>query len=279
MLKCNSMTPGDYLPFPCALPGSGLFLSETTNTLLCWWKLIILMSEPLHGSGLGASSVYNLWQWPRFLFSHKSSLFVVNGRSSLFSTLLFCDLRWKIRWKYLIRVFISPSLEDCIATMPRNANSHLSTLPVAGHFFHSAVYSDLMNLCLIPNTHLIRNNVIHVSHMFLMKLNLEECGLWWEAAMICEVCVVEGQQGDGSLQGIFPSAQPGCSQPAYLQWVLPPFFFHSFTPTYFAMCFKCACVCLFPCLCTGMHACSICSWQLQCIWPNIYTFPRLSGQA
>lgn len=34
--------------------------------------------------------------------------------------------------------------------------------------------------------------------MFLMKLNLEECGLWWEAAMICEVCVVEGQQGDFS---------------------------------------------------------------------------------
>lgn len=28
-----------------------------------------------------------------------------------------------------------------------------------------------------PNTHLIRNNGIHVSHMFLMKLNLEECGL------------------------------------------------------------------------------------------------------
>lgn len=42
---------------------------------------------------------------------------------------------------------------------------------------------------LFSNTHLIRNNVIHVSHMFLMKLNLEECGLWWEAAMICEVCV------------------------------------------------------------------------------------------
>lgn len=34
--------------------------------------------------------------------------------------------------------------------------------------------------------------------MFLMKLNLEECRLWWEAAMICEVCVVEGQRGDFS---------------------------------------------------------------------------------
>lgn len=48
--------------------------------------------------------------------------------------------------------------------------------------------------------------------MFLMKLNLEECGLWWEAAMICEVCVVERQQGDFS-----PGSQRWCSQLVYLQ--------------------------------------------------------------
>lgn len=48
--------------------------------------------------------------------------------------------------------------------------------------------------------------------MFLMKLNLEECGLWWEAAMICEVCVVEGQQGD-----FHPGAQWWCSRLVYLQ--------------------------------------------------------------
>lgn len=57
--------------------------------------------------------------------------------------------------------------------------------------------------------------------------------------------------GMGSCGGIFPSAQPRCSKPVYLRQVPPPFF-HSFTPAYLAMCFKCS-VCLFPCLCTSMQ--------------------------
>ena len=111
----------------------------------------------------------------------------------------------------------------------------------------STILSNLMNSCLIPKmfimdafpqTHLIRNNVIHVSHMFLMKLNLEECGLWWEAAMICEVCVVEGQQGDRSLWGDFPL----CTTNLFTySGALSPSFFHSFTP----MCFKCLCMSIF----------------------------------
>lgn len=63
-------------------------------------------------------------------------------------------------------------------------------------------------------------------------------------------CVwLKDNRGMGSCRGIFPSAQPRCSQPVYLQQVSPPFF-HSFTPTYLAMCFKCS-VCLCPCLCTS----------------------------
>ena len=83
--------------------------------------------------------------------------------------------------KYLIIrfSFIQPTLKD--ATKRR-------LLTMARQYFHDRVhYTNPMNSCLIskrfimdifPSTHLIMNNGIHVSHMFLMKLNLEECGLW-----------------------------------------------------------------------------------------------------
>lgn len=88
----------------------------------------------------------------------------------------------------------------------------------------------------------MRNNVIHVSHMFLMKLNLEECGLWWEAAMICEVCVWwndnEGMGIRDPAGGFPPSAQAWCSD-LFTHSKFPFFFFHSVTPVCLAMYFKC----------------------------------------
>lgn len=115
--------------------------------------------------------------------------------------------------------------------------------------------------CFPPDAHLIRNNVIHVSHMFLMRLNLEECGLWWEAAMICEVCVVEGRQGDELLRGDFAllcapdlftysrSLHPSCTAS------------HLLTQT---------CVSNVQYLFVHKRACSICSWQRRYIYMARY---------
>lgn len=79
--------------------------------------------------------------------------------------------------------------------------------------------------------------------------------------MICEVCVVEGQQGGGSLQGDFPSVQPRCS-PTCLPTPGPGpsslfffFSFHSFTPTYLAMCFLNTCVCVCVSVFVHKHGC------------------------
>lgn len=61
------------------------------------------------------------------------------------------------------------------------ANPHI----VEQNYFHW-LCSIFINPCLvpilfilnsIPDTLLIRNNAIRISHVFLMKLNLEECGL------------------------------------------------------------------------------------------------------
>lgn len=91
----------------------------------------------------------------------------------------------------------------------------------------------------VPDTLLIRNNAIHISHVFLMKLNLEECGLWWEAAMICEVCAQRKTTGGWDPAGAyppFPSAATTlqtCS--GHLQQVPIPFS----SLSHLDMCFKC----------------------------------------
>ncbi len=130
-----------------------------------------------------------------------------------------------------------------------------------GHYFHCTMHhSNWMNSCPIPkmfimdafpNTHLIKNNVIHAIcfswSWILRNVDYGETLLWFVR------CVWwKDKRGMGSCRGIFPSAQPQSSQPVYLQQVSPPFF-HSFTLTYLAMCFECR-LYQCPCLFTSMHA-------------------------
>lgn len=60
-------------------------------------------------------------------------------------------------------------------------NPHIAELNyfywICRTFINSCRVPKLFILNSIPDTLLIRNNVIHISHVFLMKLNLEECGL------------------------------------------------------------------------------------------------------
>lgn len=108
-----------------------------------------------------------------------------------------------------------------------------------------------------PTTHLIRNNGIHVSHMFLMKLNLEECGLLMRSFndLWGEFC--GKTTANGNLRGNFPSAQQRWSQPVYIQHTISLFSTvlhnHVFNLESTSS----------SRLCTSMCVCRISSWQLE----------------
>lgn len=74
----------------------------------------------------------------------------------------------------------------------------------------------------------------------LRNVDFGEKLLWFVRCVCACVCVVEGQQGDGSLQGDFPYCTVMMLSTC-LPTECPSFsFFHSFTPTYLPVCFfKC----------------------------------------
>lgn len=113
-----------------------------------------------------------------------------------------------------------------------------------------------------PTTHLIRNNGIHVSHMFLMKLNLEECGLlmrrfndlWGE---FCGKTTGNGNLwGDFSLSAtvMIPTCLPTTRPISLFSTVLHPHLYnHVFNLESTSL----------SRLCTSMCVRRISSWQLE----------------
>lgn len=91
----------------------------------------------------------------------------------------------------------------------------------------------------IPDTLLIRNNAIHISHVFLMKLNLEECGLLVRSCNdLWGVCTRKTTGGWDPAGAYPPFSSPAamlqtCS--GHLQQVPTPLFILSHVD----ICFKC----------------------------------------